>query len=155
MLGGSVAMGFYAAHRSTQDIDIVISMQKADVAKFSAIFENAYCYEPSILEEIDRKGCFNVIDRISGVKIDFFLKQESEYHNKAFERKQKLADFGQSIWVESPEDLIIAKISWVQQMYSERQMNDVENLLRNTQIDREYIRYWIKNLRLKTFHLSI
>lgn len=109
MLGGSLAMGFYTTQRTTLDIDIVIELKKEDITKFTAIFQNAYCYKPSILEEIEKKGIFNVIDFETGIKIDFFIKKSSEYDEMAFSRRQYLIDFGQGIWVTSIEDLILAK----------------------------------------------
>lgn len=155
MLGGSLAMGFYTTQRTTLDIDMVIELKKEDVAKFVSIFQNAYCYEPSILEEIERKGLFNVIDFATGIKVDFFIKKTNEYDEMAFNRKQKLTDLGQGIWVTSLEDLILAKLRWIQQIMSDRQLNDIRNLLENPQSDKEYILYWITNLRLNTFDLTI
>lgn len=38
---------------------------------------------------------------------------------------------------------------------SERQINDVKNLLENPTIDKEYVRHWIAYLGLKTFDLTL
>lgn len=155
MLGGSLAMGFYTVQRTTLDIDMVIELKKEEVPKFISIFPNAYCYEPSILEEVERYGLFNVIDFSTGIKIDFFIRKENEYDKIAFNRRQKLTDLGQGIWVTSAEDLILAKLKWIQQLVSDRQLNDIRNLLENPQLDKVYIHYWITNMQLNTFDLTI
>ena len=51
------------------------------------------------------------------------------------------------------EDLIISKLQWIQVLESDKQKNDIVNLLDNEQLDLEYIKYWCKNLRLKTYKL--
>jgi hypothetical protein len=39
----------------------------------------------------------------------------------------------------------------VQQLYSDRQVNDISALLRYHEIDRPYVRHWIAELGLDTF----
>lgn len=62
MLTGSAAMDFYSVGRITKDLDIVIELKVADVDRFLAVFNNHYYHEPSIIEEIKRRGMFNIID---------------------------------------------------------------------------------------------
>ncbi len=61
MLTGSAAMDFYSVGRSTKDIDIIIELRIADVERFLAIFDNHYYHQPTIIEEIKRRGVFNII----------------------------------------------------------------------------------------------
>jgi len=49
--------------------------------------------------------------------------------------------------------LIIAKIIWIQQYQSERQIFDIENLLLNPEKDMDYIKNWCIKLNLQTFNL--
>lgn len=87
VLGGSMAMNFHSIPRITMDMDIVIDLKLADVQKFVALFPNAYCYEPSIIDEIKGQGCFNVIDWQTGYKIDFFIKKQDNYTDMTFKRR--------------------------------------------------------------------
>jgi hypothetical protein len=60
MITGSAAMDFYLVWRSTKYIDIIIELRIAYVERFLAIFDNHYYHQPSIIEEIKRRGMFNM-----------------------------------------------------------------------------------------------
>ncbi|HNX79333.1 MAG TPA: hypothetical protein PKJ24_05605 [Prolixibacteraceae bacterium] len=96
---------------------------------------------------------FNIIDHVTGFKIDFIIRKESEYYNLAFTRRKRIHEFGADLWVISLEDLIIAKMIWIQQYQSDLQMMDIKNLLFKPQKDISYIKKWCKELGLNTFHL--
>jgi hypothetical protein len=53
----------------------------------------------------------------------------------------------------SPEDLIISKLIWIQQLQSAVQMLDIRNLVESDNLDWEYIDLWIRELNLNTFNL--
>lgn len=61
---------------------------------------------------------------------------------------------GIDCWLISVEDLILAKLLWIQDLYSERQAEDIRNLLiDNETVDRVYLLEWIADLSLNTFGL--
>jgi hypothetical protein len=158
MLSGSLAMGFYTIQRTTKDIDLVIELLEADAPKLVDSFQDAYySYLPSVQEAIRYNSMFNFIDNHSGIKVDFILRKNSEYDFVAFDRR-KLLQFENNeqlkFWVISLEDLIIAKLRWIQELQSERQMEDIEILLRNPTINQDYMMFWIQNLRLQTFRIN-
>jgi hypothetical protein len=153
MLSGSLAMSVYTIPRMTRDVDIVIMLDKENVESFSEIFkENFYFHRPSVEEEISRQGMFNVIDFKSGFKVDFIVLKSDLYRVTEFERKRRSIVLGVEAWIVSVEDLIISKIIWANQMFSNQQIMDIENLLENTDLDREYLSFWCKKLRLDTFN---
>lgn len=140
--------------RMTRDIDIIIELNKEDIDMFYDIFAgHAYIDKLTVEEEVKRRGMFNVIDHRTGYKIDFMLKKFSEYREKEFERRQFTTTFGFPMWVVSLEDLILSKIIWIQEYQSERQIEDVKNLLRNDKADMAYIQVWCQKLSLNTFNL--
>ena len=153
MLSGSVAMSFYSVSRTTRDIDIVAYLKADDIDNLLSAFEGYYFHRESVQEEITRKGLFNIISNENGFKIDFIVLKEDEYSQTAFGRR-KLRDFiGIEAEVISIEDLILAKLKWIQQLYSERQFEDVKNLLMNDAVDRDYLNFWKTKLNLNTFNL--
>jgi hypothetical protein len=153
MISGSIALNIYAIPRMTRDIDIVIELSENRIDEFTDLFPNSY-YDKKVIEnEIKRKGKFNIIDHSTGFKIDFIIRKESEYFNLAFEQRERINVFGTGLWVISLNDLILAKLIWIQQYQSERQMFDIENLLLNPDIDIDYIKYWCNKLNLQTFKL--
>lgn len=96
---------------------------------------------------------FNVIDHSTGFKLDFIIRKETEYHNFAFNRKIRVKEFDTELWVIELNDLIIAKINWIQQYQSEKQIFDIENLLLNPEKNIYYIKYWCEKLNLQTYNL--
>jgi hypothetical protein len=154
MLSGSIVMNVYAVPRMTRDHDIVVNLQITDIERFAAIFRKGYyIYEEGLEVEIRRRGMFNVIDYETGYKIDFIVKKNTEFHNNEFSRRRTTSAFGLNFLVVSLEDLILAKLIWIQQVQSEIQMNDIRNLMQNETIDMDYLKIWTYRLHLDTFNL--
>lgn len=154
MISGSLAMNAYTVPRMTRDIDIVIDIQMEDVKNFLTIFNNNfYINSQTVAEEISRRGMFNAIDHRSGYKIDFVVKKNIAYRKLEFVRRRKAKVMNVDAWLVSPEDLIISKFIWIQQIQSDKQAEDIRNLLANVSIDIGYVKSWIKELNLMTFDL--
>ena len=154
MLSGSLAMLTYTTPRMTRDIDIVINIQSADLDKFLDIFKEGYYINPPTVEvEIKRRGMFNVIDFESGFKIDFIVKKNTDFHIYEFNRRTLSNAYGFQTWIVSIEDLVISKIKWIQELQSDTQINDIKNLIRNPNLDMEYVKQWCKEMNLNTFNL--
>lgn len=154
MLSGSLALNAYSIPRMSLDIDIVVELHEEHLNDFFGIFKNDYYIDKvTVKEETKRHGMFNVIDHKTGFKVDFILKKDTEYRNFEFSRRRRepIADF--QVWIVSPEDLIISKIDWIQQYQSDKQFNDIQNLLAVPGIDLNYILTWCKKLHLNTFNL--
>ncbi len=154
MLSGSMAMNNYAIPRMTLDIDIVIKLQEENLTDFFSIFgDNFYLNKETVKKETLNYGMFNAIDYETGFKIDFIVQKNTEYRKTEFERRTKLqiADF--DVWIVSPEDLVISKIAWIQQIESDKQKTDIQNLLAYPLIDKNYIGKWCEKLNLNTFNL--
>lgn len=154
MLVGGMALNIYAIPRMTRDFDIVLALEKNRITDFLNIFEgNFYIYEPTVVEEVERKGMFNVIDLETHFRIGFILLKNDAYSEVSFQRKQLNTDLGFDIYVASLEDLVISKIQWIQDYQSEKQMNDIRLLASLDNLDKTYLMSWIEKLQLKTYNL--
>lgn len=153
MVSGSIALNLYSIPRMTRDIDIVIELPMARIDEFIQLFPNSYLNKTTIIEEVKQNGLFNIIDHETGFKLDFILRKNTDYFRQAFQRREKIKEFNTELWVISLEDLIIAKIIWIQDYQSDRQMQDIELLLLNPGKDLDYIRKWSHSLNLNTFNL--
>lgn len=154
MVSGSLAFNVYCIPRMSMDIDFVIELNQANVADFLGIFKSGYYMnEETVRQEIKRKGMFNVIDHRSGLKMDFIVRKDTEYRRLEFSRKIRKLLEDIPVWMVSPEDLIISKIEWIQQLQSEKQSLDIRMLLATPGIDKSYINFWCDKLNLKTFGL--
>jgi hypothetical protein len=154
MLSGSIALNYYAVPRMTLDIDIVVELNEINLSDFFSIFdESYYINKDTAKEEIARSGMFNVIDHSTGFKVDFIVRKKTLYRDLEFRRRKKNQIGDLDVWIVTPEDLIISKIAWIQQLQSDKQMEDIKNLLAIPGIDRNYIRNWCKELNLNTYNL--
>lgn len=153
MVSGSIALNIYTIPRMTRDIDIVIDLPLNRIDEFVTLFSEFYIDKDIIIHEVKSRGMFNVIDIKSGFKIDFIIYKGSKYDELAFKRRQKIREFNTDICVIDINDLIIAKLIWIQDYQSERQMHDIKGLLLNPEIDVKYLQKWCLRLNLQTFGL--
>lgn len=58
-----------------------------------------------------------------------------------------------SIQIVSPEDLLISKIIWIQDIQSAVQAEDIKTIYALDGLDRAYMEDWISKLELNTFEL--
>lgn len=154
MLSGSVAMSLYTQPRFTRDYDFVAHLKEEHINKVVDYFrEGCYCSEDAVKEAVITKGMFNIIDHKSGYKADFVVLKNEPFRQTEFDRRKKMKFLEMYIYVVSPEDLLLSKIIWVQDIQSGIQMDDIKFLAILDGLDWEYIKYWLDQLKLKTFNL--
>jgi hypothetical protein len=151
MLTGSLAMMQYNYYRMTADIDIIVELKYEDAERVINAFEPDY-YVPHnrVKDAILRQSMFNVIHQETAYKIDMVVKKSTEYQLKSFERRSKIDFYGKDIYIITLEDLIVSKLSWAKDSLSEKQFNDIQNMLQN-EYDVEYVTNWVNTLGI--FHL--
>ncbi len=157
MVTGSIAANFYTIPRMTRDIDIVIELQEEDIQKFHSLFSsNFYVEQESIKNALNERGSFNIIHTEGIVKVDFIVRKETEYRRLEFERRRTIEFEGLSLYVTSPEDLVLSKLDWAKESLSETQLRDVENLLKTvSDLDMDYIKRWVKRLELEEVYRKV
>jgi hypothetical protein len=154
MLSGSLAMSVYVLPRSTRDFDFVVHLREENIPALLAYFaEGYYCDADAVKEAVQKKGMFNIIDHASGYKSDFVVLKNTPFRQTEFNRRMKADFFGKTVFIVSPEDLVLSKLIWIQDYQSAVQMEDIKTLAAMEQIDRIYINDWIINLNLTTFNL--
>ena len=154
LLTGSLAYNIYAVPRATREIDLIVEIKPTDIKAFLQAIEGRYYYsEETINEEVKRKGMFNIIHLESSYKIDLIVRPDDAFEMTKFNRRRSIEFQDFSIYVITPEDLVISKLRWIQQLESELHKRDIETLLLNPDIDKKYIRNWSETLNLKTYNL--
>jgi hypothetical protein len=154
MLSGSVAMSIYIVPRATRDFDFIVHLEAKHIDDFIRNFQDGYyCDKDAVLDAVKRQSMFNVIDHASGFKADFVVLKNEAFRQEEFKRRKKVDFFGKTIYVVSPEDLLISKLIWIQDIQSSQQMEDIKNLTGIEDLDWVYITNWIKKLNLKLFDL--
>ena len=154
MLSGSVAMSVYILPRATRDFDFIVHLNLNDVEPLTEYFkEGYYCDMDAVEEAIQKHSMFNIIDYTSGFKADFMILKNQPFRKTEFSRRRKIEFYEMDIYVVTPEDLLLSKLIWIQDIKSNLQMDDIKNLASLEYLDWQYIHNWIDSLNLNTFNL--
>jgi hypothetical protein len=147
MVSGSMAMNFYAEPRMTRDIDIVVELEVADADRLVQMFSDFYCDVNTIRDAIAHRTLFNMIHHRSVVKVDFIVRKDEKYRRTELARRRSVVWQGVTLWVVTPEDLVLSKLWWARPSHSALQLGDVRNLIDSVQsLDWEYIERWATEL---------
>ena len=148
MLSGSVALTFYGKPRMTRDIDIVILIPLRTVDRFVKLFEQDFYIDRDMAADaIRNQSMFNIIHLETVIKVDFIIRKNQEYRILEFNKRKKMKLEDQEISVVSLEDLIISKLYWAKDSFSEMQIKDIVSLI-DLDFDMDYVEEWCAHLGL-------
>lgn len=163
MLGGSFASSFYGLPRATFDADLVVKLSPDSAAALIPALAGAfYADEEEILLAAEKRTSFNLIHLETAFKVDIFPLKTDAYSTQAFDRRTEhpfLDDGKTSIFLESPEDVILAKLLWHRAggEVSSKQPEDITGVIKNmgARLDKPYILRWAAELGLKELLFKI
>ncbi len=156
-IGGSVASSTYGIARSTLDIDLIANLKLTHIDPLVGSLESEYYIDGHMIADaIHRRSSFNLVHLETMIKVDVFILKDTDYHQKAFERKRKDAldenEKNREFYLASPEDMVLNKLDWYRMGggVSDRQWQDILGILKVQKdlLDTEYIRYWASKLNL-------
>jgi len=148
MVSGSIAGSYYAQPRMTRDIDLVIDLRPASApALAAALAPEFYCDAGALERAASRRSMTNAIHDGTLLKIDFIVRKDDPYHREEFARRVARQLGAVTADVVTAEDLIIAKLLWLQQSGSPVQRLDVGHLVRDVAgLDWPYVERWAVTL---------
>ena len=151
MLSGSVALACYGQARMKHAIDIVIDLRPSDAERFAALFQgDFYCDVEHVRAAARRVGLFNMVHLKKLIRVDLYIRGNSEFRREEFGRRRRLPIGGFEIWVVALEDLILSKLLWARNSRSEFQRRDARELLGfSSGLDDAYLERWAKSLDLE------
>jgi len=150
-VGGSVASTVHGRFRATNDVDVIAELREEHAGQLRAALEaDHYIDEESIRDAVRRRSSFNLVHFGTGLKIDVFIPDDSQYEAGVRARRvsEQIGDAGSTrrLWIASAEDTILAKLGWYRRGggTSERQWSDVQGMieLRGAALDVAYLRRW-------------
>ncbi|HWT00922.1 MAG TPA: hypothetical protein VN256_11810 [Pyrinomonadaceae bacterium] len=155
LVGGSVASSLQGFPRTTNDADIVADIALDQVLKiFTALNDEFYIDDRAIRMAVLESGSFNVIHFDSLFKIDVYIPDKMFGQQQLRRRRTEtlLPDSTQTTYMSSPEDTILAKLSWYRKggEVSQRQLADVAGIIKvqGQTLDVPYLREWADKLNV-------
>ncbi len=153
MLAGSFASAYYGAPRSTQDIDLVIEATEEQLRAFVRLLaqDEYYVDLDAALEARKRQSLFNVVDMVTGWKIDLIIRKSRPFSQEEFSRRTLVNLQDNSLFLASAEDVVVSKLEWARLAQSRRHIEDVAGILRMRwdKLDHAYLEKWILDLRIE------
>lgn len=152
MITGSFASSFHGVPRATRGLDIVIDPDPASLERLVNGLAQAgyYVDRDAAFAALRDRTQFNVIGD-GAMKIDFMIRKARPFSVAEFGRRRAADVLGNTAYIATVEDMIIAKLEWAATTESERQLRDVGGMLdvAGGSIDREYIERWVESLALQ------
>lgn len=146
---GGYAVSVLGRPRATFDIDIVIELFELKIPSLAKALKTL-----SSISELDeamaddackREEEFNYIHVESGIKIDFWVTKKNPISQLEIKRRIKKIINNQEVFFVSPEDLILSKLRWYQEIESTRQLEDIESVIKiQKRLDWKYIKKWAR-----------
>ena len=154
MITGSVASSLQGEPRSTHDIDVVIAIQETHIRNLVEAFPppGYYLDEETIRDALAQRSMFNLIDVAEGDTVDFWILTDQPFDQSRFARKYSEHVMGMRLKVSSPEDTILAKLSWaLKSGGSEKQFTDALRVfeVQYGSLDLDYLSKWVIALGLE------
>lgn len=133
MVTGSVAAIAYSAPRFTYDIDIVVVLDREQIARLPEFFPEAEFYLPPTeviaAETRERRGHFNIIHHETGFKADIYPAGGDPLHAWALARARTLDIAGEPLVVAPAEYVIVRKLEFYREGGSEKHLRDIRAML--------------------------
>jgi hypothetical protein len=143
---GGVAAVAYGETRTTQDLNVLLAIDLADLPQIATIFETAGFYVSGLDDIIaKRMSSFQVTQIETISRADLMVASSTEYSSVQLSRRKTIPiTTERAVYFASPEDVIINKLLWGKESQSEKQWRDVLSIMKTQQesLDYVYINYW-------------
>jgi len=155
-VGGSLASSLHGVMRSTLDVDIVADMRLEHIQPLvAALSKEFYADDEMMKDAIEHHSSFNLIHYESAFKVDIFIQKKRAFDQMQLQRRRMsviATDPEQSIYITSPEDVILAKLERyrIGGEVSDRQWRDILGVLKTRagELDLDYVRKWANELKV-------
>lgn len=136
MVVGAVSIAIYGQPRTSEDIDLLIKLE-GSIKKFVGFLKkNDFSVSAAdIKKALNEKSHFTVFDRLSVYRLDV-KGIYTQFDRESFARRRKNLIHGMELWVNSPEDAILSKLSFG----SEQDLMDARSIfLLQKKLDMRYL----------------
>ena len=134
MVSGSVAAIYYGEPRLTNDVDLVVFLERHDAGRIEQAFppEQFYC-PPSDVIRLEaarpQRGHFNLIHHETGFKADIYVGGRDELHAWGIAHARLVAIGEGRISLAPPEYVIVRKLQFYREGGSPKHLRDILGML--------------------------
>ncbi len=156
VIGGSVSAIFYGEPRFTNDVDVVVFLNEADIRRLPDLFPAKDFYLPppeTIIAEVGREhGQFNIIHLNTSFKADIYPTGRDEFNAWAFRNRRPILHDGETLVLAPPEYVIVRKLEYYRDGGSDKHLRDIRAMLNvsGKQIDRDVLNEWIQRQKVES-----
>lgn len=141
---GSVASGVHGEPIQSQDVDIALRMLPSQARALAASLPNRFYRSAELIEEVAKVGGMaNLIDSMTGLKIDLCVLAHTPFYNEVLARRVLMPfdPHGPSFYVVTAEDIILMKLLWRRDSRSEKQWSNALSVarVRRASLDWKYL----------------
>ncbi len=125
------------------DVDFVVAAPLLAIDQIAMHFPPAFHVDPQPQMEM-LTGTYRWIIRVDGTEfsVEIFHLGDDPHHHEIFRRRiaEQSAEFDRTIWIPTPEDLVIQKLRWARR----KDLDDAQNILavQGDAIDYAHIELW-------------
>lgn len=158
MIAGSLALAAWAEARSTQDVDLVVSIPFENVPALSEELEKRDMLVPveiilDLLVQPAGDLPINAIHLYTGYKAELFMLRPGDLFRQTALARRRLVDLGPplgEVYVHAPEDLILNKLRYFSLSHQPKHTRDIAGmrLALGDELDLEYLESWAARLGL-------
>lgn len=152
MLTGAYAVSFYGKPRTTHDIDLKVEITPQDTDKIYNIFKDSfYVSKEMINNAIKHQQMFNLIEKESQTKVDFWIVKETEYDKERFSRRVLTKIHKVDVYISSAEDTILIKLVWFKKSQVQKHFDDALGIvdIQKDKLDLDYLKKWSKKFSVE------
>jgi hypothetical protein len=134
MITGSIAAIYYGEPRLTNDVDIVVVLEREDAARLEHAFpaREYYCPPVDVIRlELSReqRGHFNLIEHATGFKADIYPAGRDELHRWGLAHANIVTIEGEQVALAPPEYVIVRKLQFYREVHSQKHLRDIRGML--------------------------
>jgi predicted nucleotidyltransferase len=143
MLVGAFSSNYYGIPRSTEDVDLVIELNRPLTEDFNQLLGPEFESERQLSFETNT-GTQRQEFRVQGTlfKVELFRLSNGSFDQMRFQRRKPVEVAGRRVWFPTAEDVIVMKLRWAR-IKDKEDVKDVM-LVQRGNLDWTYIEHWCK-----------
>ena len=144
MAVGSIASNAYGEFRVTNDLDLILLLDRHAAGQIIEAFPASefYCPPADVIEtEAARpeRGQFNLIHHDTGFKADVYVAASDRLQSWALQHRREISINDTEVSIAPPEYVIIGKLEFFREGGSEKHLRDIRGMLAVTDVETDFL----------------